>query len=214
MFLKIPRLYDSHTHLLATGEFATGLNLHSLKSAADLKNYSLDNPNYLRSDWLMGWGWNESSWQDKTMPTKSLLDALSPHRPAFLIRADGHTSWVNSKALELLGMQSETGLLLEKDHMQAWDRLPSFTGDQQKNHILAACRKYNQAGFTHVRDMTGSESLWQGLSALENSGELSLAVEENFTVHTMNEFEKMLELALYTRKHETKLLRSKGIKLF
>lgn len=212
MHLKIPRLYDSHTHFLATGELESGLNLQSLISAQDLVHWDLSKKSYYRGEWLVGFGWNDSSWPSP--PTKQVLDELFPDRPVYLAKADGHKSWVNSIALKLLNIQSTSGLLAETEHLQSWDRLPQFTREQEKSNILAACRLYNSAGFTHVRDMTGSESLWNSLTELENEKLLTVALEENFTCYNLDGFEHSLGMALYTRRNETALLRSKGIKFF
>ncbi len=212
MLLKIPRLYDSHTHFLATGEFVTGLNLHGLHSAAEILSWDLEKENYHRGDWIVGFGWQDSGWESP--PHKKILDQLFPHKPVYLAKADGHVAWVNSEALKRLGLSSESGLLLESDHLRSWDQLPKFSEPQQRNHILNACKVYNQAGFTHVRDMTGSESLWNSLIALENESLLTVAIEENFTFYNLTDFEVALELAKYTRQHETALVRSKGVKFF
>ena len=211
MLFKIPRLYDSHTHFLATGEFASGLNLGDLKNPEDLASWPLK-PSYFRGEWIVGFGWDESGWP--TPPHKSILDRLFPDNPVFLARKDGHRCWVNSRALQLLGFHSETGILIEKEHLQAWDRLPPFTTEQQREHILAACRVFNKAGFTHVRDMSCNESLWNLLVTMSDKNELTLAIEENYTSHEPGDFERMLRLCLEAKKSETPLLRMKGIKVF
>lgn len=212
MLLKIPRLYDSHTHFLATGEFATGLHLGDLQAPEDLATRSLANPNYYRQDWLVGFGWNDAQW--KTPPHKRILDQIFPDRPVFLARADGHRCWVNSRALEQLGLTSATGILIEKEHLRAWDALPHFSKEQLRNQILSACRTFNLSGFTHVRDMSCSEPLWDLLVEMSEARELTVAIEENYTVHDLNDFDHMLELCLQAKKSETPFLRMKGIKIF
>lgn len=212
MLLKIPRLYDSHTHFIATGEFSSGLNLNSLAKAQDLALKNLQNPDFQRGDWLMGFGWDDSLWPEP--PHKNILDAILPDRPAFLSRIDGHSSWVNSAALKVLGISSETGILTEKDHLRAWDHLPDFTKSQQRRHVFSACKEYNRGGFTHVRDMSCSESLWNLLFEMSESRELTVAIEQNYTTHDLQDFDKMLRLCLEAKKHQTSFLRMKGIKLF
>ena len=39
---------------------------------------------------------------------KELIDAVVPDRPVMLWSRDGHTAWVNSKALELAGITKDT----------------------------------------------------------------------------------------------------------
>lgn len=212
MLFKIPRLYDSHTHFLATGEFASGLHLGSLKKADDLSSMNFQNSSYYRGEWLIGFGWDDSNWP--APPTKKMLDDLFPEKPVYFAKADGHRSWVNSRALTLLGLSSDDGILIEKDHLRAWDQLPPFTKEQQREHIFSACRTFNNSGFTHVRDMSCTESLWNLLVEMSNSNELTLAIEENCTSHDLQDFDKVLEFCLKAKKEETRHLRMKGIKIF
>ena len=211
MLFKIPRLYDSHTHFIATGEFAGGLALGDLKSATDVANIPLKS-SYYRGEWLMGFGWNEAAWPEP--PHKKILDLIFPNNPVFFARMDGHRCWVNSKALEHLGFASETGVLMEKEHLQAWDRLPDYTKEQQRGHILTACRVFNQSGFTHVRDMSCTESLWHNLVSMSEAKELTLAIEENVTSHELGDFDKVLDLCVRAKKSETPYVRMKGVKVF
>lgn len=212
MIFKIQRLYDSHTHFLATGEFASGLYLGSIKEREQLKTLDVSKPLYYRGDWLVGFGWDATPWLQA--PDKKFLDQVFPDKPVFLIRADGHQSWINSIGLRLLGVQSDTGILIEKDHWRAFERLPPFSQEQQKQHIFAACSTFNKAGFTHVRDMSCTENLWNLLSAMYDKDELSLAIEENVTCHDLNDFDQALKFSLKAKAAELKYLRMKGIKIF
>ncbi|MBO9667134.1 MAG: amidohydrolase family protein [Bdellovibrio sp.] len=214
MLLKIPRLYDSHTHFLATGEFAAGLSLFDLPSAEAVQDIKLEGKTAFRGGWLVGFGWDENKWASKALPSKDLLDKVFPNHPVYLCRADGHTAWVNSKALQALGLQSATGLLSEKDHLQSWEKIPPYQKEQQRQQILAACKLYNEAGFTHIRDMSCTDELWALLVEMEEKGELTLAVEENYTFHELNDLDRVIQSVQQARKSESKLLRAKGVKFF
>lgn len=213
MLLRIPRLYDSHTHFLATGQQVAGLNLSSLSSLSELAALALK-PSYWQQDWLVGFGWSDS-WLEGSLPlNKENLDRLFPDHPVFLSRQDGHSSFLNSLALQKLGLQSSTGRLQEKEHMQAWDNLPALSTEQMKEHLLAAVGVFNRAGFSHIRDMSCTDQQWQALTLLENQKALTLAVEENFTCYSLQDFPSMLASALYAKKHESPLLRAQGMKIF
>ena len=212
MFFKIPRLYDSHTHFLATGEFAAGLNLQQLKNVEDLQLIDKKNPNYYRQDWLIGFGWDSSGWD--APPNKTFLDKLFPSTPVFLAKSDGHQCWVNSLALRHLGIESEDGILKEKDHLRAWEALPRMNSDQMKRQVEAASSVFNKAGFTHVRDMSCTVDLWNCLVEMSDKRDLTLAIEENFTIHEMSEAEKAIHFCREAKNNETPFVRMKGIKIF
>jgi predicted amidohydrolase YtcJ len=57
--------------------------------------------------WIRGGGWSMDDFPGG-IPTKADLDRVVPDRPALLFSRDGHTAWVNSKALELAGVTAST----------------------------------------------------------------------------------------------------------
>ena len=64
MHLKVPRLYDSHTHFLATGEFSKRKSLKCLQSAEDISTIEFSHEDQ-RGDFYLGFGWDESAWSVK-----------------------------------------------------------------------------------------------------------------------------------------------------
>ncbi|MDP9251022.1 MAG: amidohydrolase, partial [Chloroflexota bacterium] len=57
--------------------------------------------------WIEGAGWSVTDFPDAA-PRREAFDALVPDRPAFLWSRDGHSAWVNSRALELAGISAGT----------------------------------------------------------------------------------------------------------
>ena len=57
--------------------------------------------------WIVGSGWYMADFANGT-PRREDLDAIVPDRPAFLPNRDGHSTWVNTRALELAGITAET----------------------------------------------------------------------------------------------------------
>ncbi|RYZ87221.1 MAG: hypothetical protein EOP06_13040 [Proteobacteria bacterium] len=104
MRLTVHSLYDSHVHWLGTGEMEQALKLFDLKSeheVADLK----PQPYNFRGAWLVGFGWDQNLWPQGKLPSKVTLDQVFPNFPVMFQRADGHCSWLNSKALAILVIQ-------------------------------------------------------------------------------------------------------------
>jgi len=103
-----PGFTDSHTHLPSGGEALRGLGLTGVKSAdevlATVKAYADAHPDI---PFIIGSGWELNLFKDAN-PHKKLLDAIVPDRPVFLVAADAHNGWANSKALEMAGIGFET----------------------------------------------------------------------------------------------------------
>ncbi|MBI9107757.1 MAG: amidohydrolase [Spirochaetales bacterium] len=103
--LIIPGFHDFHTHTYAGGLSQNSASLFSARSedeAAQMTaDFAAENPD---SQWVLGLGWHHIFWGKKELPTKESLDRLIPDRPVFLFNVEYHGAWVNSKALELTGI--------------------------------------------------------------------------------------------------------------
>ena len=56
---------------------------------------------------IRGFGWRYYLFPT-TGPTKAELDKLFPDKPVMLVAIDVHSAWVNSKALEMAGINANT----------------------------------------------------------------------------------------------------------
>jgi hypothetical protein len=212
--LKIPRLYDSHTHWLGTGQVANGLQLFALSAADDLRKIQIE-PTHFRSDWLVGFGWGSGNWSDGNTPDKVLLDELFPNFPVFFSKADGHSSCLNSLAVSRLGLPaSHSGFLSEGEHFTAYSSLPAYSDQQVSAALQKATAIFNRAGFTHIRDMTCDPQQWEQAVKLDQAGELTLYVEENFLCETPAVLERTLQSLGAAKQQQTPHLKVQGIKIF
>ena len=55
-------------------------------------------------DWILGFGWDQTKWDINQFPSSSILDELPIDQPVMLTRIDGHSAWVNKKAMYLSGL--------------------------------------------------------------------------------------------------------------
>ena len=60
-----------------------------------------------RAPWVLGRGWLYGAFPGG-LPTRAQLDLLVPDRPALMNCYDGHTRWLNSKALAAAGITRNT----------------------------------------------------------------------------------------------------------
>ncbi|MGI5823963.1 MAG: amidohydrolase [Bacillota bacterium] len=111
--LLMPGFCDSHVHLMM-GCMATAYpDLGKAKSADEcgriLREYYDKDPGFFSAgEWILGFNWYHTRWEDKSYPTKEVLDRYFPDLPVFLMNADCHGAWVNSKALEVCGVDKNT----------------------------------------------------------------------------------------------------------
>lgn len=103
-----PGFNDSHVHFLSGGQSLGEVNLAGLTSLPQVQNaireFATATPD---AAWVTGRGWLYSPFPGGT-PTKAQLDAVVADRPAVMTCYDGHSIWVNSKALAMAGITADT----------------------------------------------------------------------------------------------------------
>jgi predicted amidohydrolase YtcJ len=106
--LLIPGFQDAHIHPIYGGIDRLQCDVRDIHPKAAvveaIRAYAAANPDL---PWIVGSGWYMGDFPNGT-PRKEDLDAILPDRPAFLPNRDGHSAWVNSRALELAGIGRDT----------------------------------------------------------------------------------------------------------
>lgn len=164
--------HDSHTHLLMAGMFKTYVNLADARSEEEaalmVKNAADKSPD--KDGWVVGFSWYHVFWDNRTLPTKKSLDHYFPDRPVFLVNAEAHGAWVNSKALEIAGITEETanpfggeierneageatGFLYESATGLVGKYALVFTPEQEKILIRSYQQGAAEYGITSVNDV-------------------------------------------------------------
>ena len=106
--LVLPGFQDAHCHPPFAGKQRRQVWLNDvvgLDAYLDLvATYAADHP---EEPWVLGGGWSMESFPGGT-PRKEDLDRVVPDRPVFLFNRDVHGAWVNSRALEVAGIDRDT----------------------------------------------------------------------------------------------------------
>ncbi|MEI0593327.1 amidohydrolase family protein [Brachyspira pilosicoli] len=158
---------------------------------------------------LRGSGWG-NGYTPKNGPTKDVLDRISTEIPIVLTSQDYHSIWVNSKALEIAGVDANTpdveGGVIERDPVtkeptgtfreKAQDlilsKLPDYTIEEYKNGILAYQEEALSYGVTSIFNPmlnmnTDGKNLFSALNELDKNGELKLNYFSGYQVLAENE---------------------------
>ena len=103
----LPGFQDAHIHPVQGELTALSCDLNGLEVdqfGEAIAGYTARHP---ERDWIVGAGWSVTDFADAA-PRRATLDALVPDRPVFLWSRDGHSAWVNSRALALAGITAAT----------------------------------------------------------------------------------------------------------
>ena len=185
-----PGFIDSHFHLLWGSIWMGAAQLYDAKTKDDvrasLQTFAAENKT---SEWVDGRGVKYG-----IVSTRQELDEIVPDRPVYINAYDGHTSWANTKALELAGIlqpgkeapgvgvivRDENGLatgeLRETAMDLVADLIPPPSEARKRELLKTAMKKINAAGVTSVHNMNGDLNELRFFAAVEDAGEMTVRV--------------------------------------
>src|SRR5262245_40136969 len=104
----LPGFNDVHTHILSGGLEMENVDLQGAQTLEDVQaRVRTFAQAHADRSWIRGRGWGYGPFPGG-MPTRAQLDAAVTDRPAIMRCYDGHSVWVNSKALAAAGITKET----------------------------------------------------------------------------------------------------------
>lgn len=173
--LLLPGFQDGHVHPVSGGLNRARCDLTDLGDRdayiAAIADYADGQP---ERGWITGGGWSMEAFPGGT-PDRASLDAVTAGSPAFLPNRDGHSAWVNSRALELAGVDATTpdpadgrierdadgaptGTLHEGAMNLVGDLVPPPTDDELLAALLEAQRYLHSLGVTAWQDAIVGET--------------------------------------------------------
>jgi predicted amidohydrolase YtcJ len=228
----VPGFNDAHAHLINGGLSLDQISLADARTVDEIKDtirvWSEAHP---EREWITGRGWYYQPFNG-AMPTRQMLDALVPDRPAYLIAYDGHTGWANTKALKAAGITRRTkspangvivkdprsgeptGALKESAMALMTAVAPQPTDEDRLAAIRAAVDEAHRVGITSVQDAGGRAEDLQLFDRLRKRGHLTLRVyqalraDASLTEAILDELEQVR-----TRFADDPLLKTGAIKL-
>ena len=108
--LVCPGFHDAHLHFFHTALGASPfLLMHMGESEAELVERTKEFAESLPAHaWVVTQGWRDYRWDPPVPPTKRSIDEAFPDRPCVMYSGDGHTLWLNSRALDELGVTRDS----------------------------------------------------------------------------------------------------------
>lgn len=187
-----PGLIDAHCHFLYYGLFLQRANLTKTASFQEvLDKLSIFRENNQDKTWILGRGWDQNDWNDKSFPSKDELDKLFPDIPVFLERIDGHAAIANTEAFRLAGITNGTavqggiiekrdgkftGILLDNAMDQVKKVIPAPTREEKIRALKTAEANCFSVGLTTVDDAGLDRADIELIDSLQKSGDLNIRI--------------------------------------
>ncbi|MBW2691932.1 MAG: amidohydrolase [Deltaproteobacteria bacterium] len=205
--LVIPGMIDSHTHPGYIDLERYGATLPETNHEEILRAVADHASSHPDDDWIRLCCWPNGLYvRGREGPHKRELDAIVPDRPVWIASVAWHSYWLNSKALEVLGVDDSTAdprpgiATYARDENgeltgwvkegAGWQHLAGQFSPDTKLHqqgMTAFLQKLSEHGVTTVYDGGNfgyEKEVYGFLAGLERSGKLPLRYEGTYQVFT------------------------------
>lgn len=191
--LLAPGFVDSHAHLTETGIALAGLQLAQVRSAGELLDAVASATG---NGTVLGHGWDETTWNDPTLPTLAEMERASAGRHVYLSRIDVHSALVSPSLVQASGLSTLDGFsgearVVRAAHTAARLHARNFQEPERRSFQEAALLEAASHGYVALAEMSaphicGAEDLrmaaaWNGLGntpeVLPYWGELATSQE-------------------------------------
>ncbi|HEY3789997.1 MAG TPA: amidohydrolase, partial [Urbifossiella sp.] len=192
----MPGFNDAHLHLADAGLQKLTVDLIGVKSLDEFRERVLAKVKTAKpGDWILGGGWDETTWPVKTLPGRWDLDQISGGHPIFLDRVDGHLSVANTRALQLANITiasrdpeggkidrdengHPTGILRDAAQNAMSAVIPNPTHEMRRQALEVALADLAAHGITSAQDYSPAWENFQIYENLEKEGKLSARISE------------------------------------
>jgi hypothetical protein len=219
-----PGLIDAHCHFYNYAVDQLQANITGTRSFDEVLSLLDKFQTTNKSKWLLGRGWDQNDWDLKEFPDNKKLDSLFPDIPVFITRIDGHAALVNSAALKLAGINTDTkveggkiiikngkltGILIDNAIDCVSKFIPKPSESEKINALKAASLKCFAVGLTSIGDAGLNKDIILLIDSLQKSGDLKMKVYAMLTANKEN-----FEAFVYKGIYKTPFLNIRSVKLY
>lgn len=215
----LPGFVDAHTHMDVVGRRTVEADLAAVDSAAEAVDALAAHADDT-GGWVLGFGYDESEWDDVRYLTREDLDRVSTERPVAAFREDLHVVSVNTAVLERYDEQfpdadvrtedgDPTGVLVEGAAEVVSEAIEP-DAEAAREYLEAAQEAALAKGITGVHDMVRNPHVPRIYRDLDCEDELAIRVRLNYWA----DFLDSVEGAGLRTNHGSERLRTGAIKTY
>jgi len=166
----LPGLTDAHAHLYGLGVALDVVDLNGTTSYDEvIARVKQRAATAAAGEWIVGRGWDQNLWADKTLPHHAKLSERTKKNPVYLTRVDGHAALANSAAMRAAGITAATkdpdggrivrdangnptGVFIDAATDLVENAMPAPSAEQRKARVLASAQNIAANGLTEIHD--------------------------------------------------------------
>jgi predicted amidohydrolase YtcJ len=227
----LPGFNDASTQFIDGGLALGGVDLTDATTIEEIQArvrvWAESNPEH---GWIVGHGWNPAA--VATNPTRQLLDAAAPDRPACLLSKDGRVAWLNTKALQRAAITrrsavppdgaivkdsrtgAPTGVLRGSAVALIINVMPRPSREERAQGLRDAIEEAHRNGVTSVRDTIERADDFILYDAVREAGDLGVRVYASIEADGESEAETFKRLqSLSDRYPDDPLFKMGGVSI-
>jgi predicted amidohydrolase YtcJ len=186
-----PGFIDAHCHFLAWCKGLKEADLVGTKSEKAIIKRLQKFAKTTKRSWIVGRGWDQNDWKNKSYPTLEALDKAFPNTPVFLKSIDGHAAWINTAAVMALKLDVNqkvsggefifsngkfTGILIDNAVDLVSGAVPPLPEAELNAAVTDGANKCYAAGLTTLDEAGLTNTEVKYLTQLQQQGKLNLRI--------------------------------------
>ena len=186
-----PGFIDAHCHFLAWCKGLKEADLVGTKSEKEVIKRLQKFAKTTKRSWIVGRGWDQNDWKNKSYPTLDALDKVFPNTPVFLKRIDGHAAWINTAAVHALKLNVNqkisggefifsdgkfTGILIDNAVDLISGAVPPLPEAELDAAVSEGAKKCYAAGLTTLDEAGLTTTEVKQLAQFQQQGKLNLRI--------------------------------------
>ncbi|PSQ06149.1 amidohydrolase [Halobacteriales archaeon QS_6_71_20] len=228
--VALPGFIDAHTHLLNSGRSLVHADLSAadspaeavalLRERAEAVAAGSDGSGEGADEWVLGFGYDESTWAESRYLTREDLHEVSETAPVVAFREDMHVAGVNDPVLDRLRGEmpdgdvhteggEPTGVVVEAAVDPVYEAIEPDAAEAEEL-LRAAQATANERGVTAVHDMVRRSKAPEVYRDLDLADELSVRVRINYWA---DHLDSLIDAGLRTN-HGSDMVRTGAIKSY
>ena len=182
----MPGLIEGHGHFYNMGKSLQNLNfLKDTSWEAIIDKVNLKAQTTEKGEWIYGRGWHQEKWMEQPQnhygayPKHNELSQVTPDNPVMLVHASGHSLFANEKAIELVGISSESpnpsgGNIVKDDHGNIVgvfeERAMESFIDAYQSYLESLDQEAQSKLWHHAIELAEETCLKNGITSFQDAG--------------------------------------------
>lgn len=164
--LVTPGFADGHTHFIDGGFQLGQVDLRDARSPEEfIRRIAAHARTQPKGAWILGGDWDHEWWPGGPLPTRGMIDSVTPDNPMFITRLDGHMALANSAAIRAAGIARDaatpdggvivrdgrgemTGIFKDNAQNLIYPAIPGRSPEQNDSALARAMRYAASLGVT------------------------------------------------------------------